>query len=67
MHDNNFTQTANMLKMNYNQTDIITKELNMTIIYAMRFLLIILSWSMATFEAYNDLDSLLTTSFPMMK
>lgn len=35
----------------------------MTIVYAMRFLLIILSWSMATFEAYNDLDSLLTTSF----
>lgn len=39
----------------------------MTTAYAMRFLLIILSWSMATFEAYNDLDSLLTTSLPNMK
>ncbi|OHR76906.1 hypothetical protein HMPREF3277_03280 [Neisseria sp. HMSC70E02] len=67
MYDNNFTQTANMLKMNYNQTDIITKEFGMTIVYAMRFLLVILSWSMATFEAYNDLDSLLTTPLPNMK
>ena len=56
-----------MLKMNYNQTDIITKEFGMTIVYAMRFLLVILSWSMATFEAYNDLDSLLTTPLPNMK
>lgn len=39
----------------------------MTINYAMRFLWVILSWSIASFQAVIDLDSLLTTSFPTAK
>ena len=35
----------------------------MTMNYAIRFLWIILSWSMASFQAFIDLDSLLTASF----